>query len=127
MAPFALGTETEGSILQPSDRASLYSIKPTTGKISTRGFLPGTPLTDVVAPMTKSPGDIAALFDVLMPMQGSSYLDFLTMSFTGLRIGFLDTKQWLSGAAVCRPSEDYIKQLVRTILHHLQYKLSGKN
>ncbi|OHE97691.1 hypothetical protein CORC01_07106 [Colletotrichum orchidophilum] len=100
MAPFALGTETEGSVLQPSDRASLYSIKPTIGKISTRGCLPGIKLTDVVGPMTKSPEDLAAFLDILTPIKDVSHVDFLTGAFKDLRIGFLDTKQWLSGPAI---------------------------
>lgn len=68
MAPFAIGTETEGSILQPSDRASLYSIKPAVGRTSTRGMLPVTPLVDVVGAMTMSPEDVAALLDILAPI-----------------------------------------------------------
>ncbi|KAK0702550.1 amidase signature domain-containing protein [Apiosordaria backusii] len=35
MAPVALGTETDGSIVVPSDRASLYSVKITIGGVST--------------------------------------------------------------------------------------------
>lgn len=112
MVPVAIGTETEGSILQPSDRASLYSMKPTVGRTSTSGMMPVTSLTDVVGPMTKSPEDVAGLLDIVAPLDGASHVDFLTKSFENLRIGFLDTKQWLSGAAVCRPNEDYTKQLV---------------
>ncbi len=97
MVPVALGTETDGSIVVPSDRASLYSLKLTVGKLSTRGTLGYTPVTDSLGPMTKSPEDVATLLDILTPIQGKSHRDFLVGSFAGLRIGFLDPAVWAPG------------------------------
>ncbi|MCJ1249865.1 hypothetical protein MMC30_007091 [Trapelia coarctata] len=44
-APLSLATETDGSITQPSGRASLYGIEVTVGALSTEGTLPLSPLT----------------------------------------------------------------------------------
>ncbi|KAI0873856.1 amidase signature domain-containing protein [Hypoxylon argillaceum] len=110
MAPVALGSETDGSITQPSDRASLYSLKLSVGKASFRGILPGTPLADTAGPMTKSPGDVATLLDILEPLKEGSHRDFLTKSFVGLRIGFLDEKECVSSPNAVRPNDAYSEQ-----------------
>ncbi|KAH6631037.1 amidase signature domain-containing protein [Chaetomium sp. MPI-SDFR-AT-0129] len=110
MAPVALGTETDGSITQPSERASLYSLKLSVGKASFRGILPGTPLADSAGPMTKSPDDVAALLDILTPLKEGSHHNFLTKSFAGLRIGFLDEKECVSSPNAVRPNDAYNEQ-----------------
>ncbi|KAK3366624.1 hypothetical protein B0T24DRAFT_596540 [Lasiosphaeria ovina] len=51
MAPVALRTETDGSILVLSERASLYLLKLTPGKASTRGTLGYTLFTDTLGPI----------------------------------------------------------------------------
>ncbi|RSL88059.1 hypothetical protein CEP51_001899 [Fusarium floridanum] len=115
MAPIALGTETDGSILVPSDRAGLYSPKLTVGKLSTRGLLPFTRVTDSLGPMTKSPKDVATLLDILTPIQGGTHHDALTGSFKGLRIGFLDPAEWAPGPGAVRPNDDYTKQVIQEV------------
>lgn len=115
MAPVALGSETDGSITQPSDRASLYSLKLSVGKASFRGILPGTPLADTAGPMTKSPGDVATLLDILEPLKEGSHRDFLTKSFVGLRIGFLDEKECVSSPNAVRPNDAYSEQFVSVL------------
>ncbi|KAK4144202.1 amidase signature domain-containing protein [Dichotomopilus funicola] len=110
MAPIALCTETDGSITQPSDRASLHSLKLSVGKASFRGILPGTPLADSAGPMTKSPDDVAALLDILTPLKEGSHYDFLTKSFAGLRIGILDEKECVSSPNAVRPNDAYNEQ-----------------
>lgn len=112
MAPLALGTETDGSIVVPSDRASLYSLKLTVGKASTHGTLPFTRFTDSLGPMAKSTDDIASVLDILTPLKEGTYRDALGKSFKGMRIGFLDPVEWAPGAAAVRPNEDYTHQVV---------------
>ena len=110
MAPVALGTETDGSILMPSDRASLYSVKLTHGVISTRGTLPYIATADTVGPMGKSAEDMALLLSVLL--NGTDFTQHLTKSFKGLRIGFLDPVVWASGPAAVKPNMDFNEQFV---------------
>ncbi|KAJ5724093.1 amidase signature domain-containing protein [Penicillium malachiteum] len=115
MAPIALGTETDGSILVPSDRASLYSLKLTVGKASTHGTLPFTQITDSLGPMTKSAHDVASILDILSPIKEGTNEDALTTSFKGMRVGFLDPLEWASGAGAVRPNEDYTQQALEEI------------
>lgn len=90
MAPIAVGTETDGSIPVPSCRAALYSLKLTVGKLSTKGLLPYTPVTDSLGPMAKSTKDVATFLDIVTPITGSTHHKYLVKSFKGMRIGFLD-------------------------------------
>lgn len=115
MAPVSLGTETDGSILVPSDRASLYSLKLTLGKASTRGTLGYTPFTDTLGPMTKSPEDVAVLLDILTPIEGGSHRDFLTKSLAGIRIGFLDPQVWAPTPDAVRPDADFTVQINKEV------------
>lgn len=112
MAPIALGTETDGSILVPSDRASLYSLKLTVGKVSTHGILPFNHLSDSLGPMTKSPEDVASFLDILALIKEGMHHDALRKSFKGLRVGFLDPIEWAPGPGAVRPNEDFTKQMV---------------
>ena len=70
-SPFSIGTETDGSLVCPSGRAALYTIKPTTGLVSQEGIIPISNLCDAAGPMTKTTHDLATLFDVLTD-RGSS-------------------------------------------------------
>jgi amidase len=112
MAPVALGTETDGSILLPSNRASFYSVKLTLVKAPTRGTLGYTPFTDTLGPMTRSSEDVAVLLDLLTPIKGKSHCDFLTKSLTGIRIGFLDPAVWAPTTDAVRPNAEFNAQIV---------------
>lgn len=75
LVPLALGTETEGSLVMPSARAALYTLKPTpssaANKANLEGVVPLCPLMDTVGPMTKTVRDLALLLDIILP-EGSS-------------------------------------------------------
>ena len=60
-----VGTETSGSILNPSNWTMLVGIKPTVGRISRYGVIPITADQDTPGPMTKSVTDAAILLGVL--------------------------------------------------------------
>ncbi|MEX0899826.1 MAG: amidase family protein [Gammaproteobacteria bacterium] len=55
----SIGTETSGSILYPSNATLLVAIKPTLGRVSTRGIMPITADQDVAGPMARSVVDAA--------------------------------------------------------------------
>jgi len=116
IVPVFLGIETDGSILVPSDRTNLYSLKLTTGKASTYGILGYTPFIDTLKPMTRSPEDVATLLDFLTPMEGYLHREFLTRSVASLRIGFLDPAVWAPTADAVRPDAGFTNQLVRCAL-----------
>lgn len=61
----SLGSDTGGSIRQPSAYCGTVGLKPTYGRVSTRGVIPLSWLYDHVGPMTRSVADAAAMLQVL--------------------------------------------------------------
>jgi amidase len=60
-----VGTETSGSILNPSNQTMLAGIKPTVGRISRYGVIPITADQDTPGPMARSVSDAAIMLGVL--------------------------------------------------------------
>jgi amidase len=65
LAPLAIGTETDGSILCPASACGIVGIKPTNGLVSRRGIVPISPVQDTAGPMAACVADAAALLAVL--------------------------------------------------------------
>jgi amidase len=65
LAPLAVGTETDGSIVSPSSACGIVGIKPTAGLVSRTGIVPLSPVQDTAGPMAASVADAAALLSVL--------------------------------------------------------------
>lgn len=63
--PADVGTDTGGSVLNPSNFTMLVGIRPTTGRISRYGVIPITADQDTPGPMAKSVTDVAILFGAL--------------------------------------------------------------
>ncbi len=72
MAPWAIGTDTGGSVRLPSSFCGLTGLKVTIGRISTHGILPLSQTLDTPGPMTRSVEDAALLYNLL---QGPDPLD----------------------------------------------------
>ena len=65
LATVTVGTETDGSILCPSDAQSLVGLKPTLGLVSGEGILPIASSQDCAGPMCRTVSDAAALLGAL--------------------------------------------------------------
>ena len=65
LAPLAVGTETDGSIVSPSSACGVVGIKPTAGLVSRTGIVPLSPVQDTAGPMARSVADAAAMLSVL--------------------------------------------------------------
>src|SRR5579864_8026242 len=61
----SVGSDTGGSIRQPSAYCGTVGFKPTYGRASTRGVIPLSWLYDHVGPMTRTVADAAAMLQVL--------------------------------------------------------------
>ena len=61
LAAAAVGTETDGSIVSPSNVNGLVGIKPTLGLLSRSGIVPIAHSQDTAGPMTRTVADAAAL------------------------------------------------------------------
>jgi amidase len=65
LAPLAVGTETDGSIVCPASYCGIVGLKPTNGLVSRRGIVPISPVQDTAGPMATCVADAAALLSVL--------------------------------------------------------------
>src|SRR4029434_8337358 len=61
----AIGTDTGGSIRQPSAYCGLVGLKPTYGRVSTSGVIPLSWSLDHVGPITRTAMDAALMLDVI--------------------------------------------------------------
>lgn len=75
MTPWAIGTDTGGSVRLPASFCGLTGLKVTVGRISTYGILPLSSTLDTPGPMARTVADVALLYDVL---SGPDPLDPLT-------------------------------------------------
>lgn len=83
-APFAVGTETNGSITAPAAACGVVGLKPTVGLVPTAGVVPISWSQDSPGPMATTVADTAALLDA---MAGTSTADSLGRTVRGRRIG----------------------------------------
>src|SRR5882672_9961010 len=65
LAAAAVGTETDGSIVSPSNNNGLVGIKPTLGLLSRSGIVPISHSQDTAGPMTRTVADGAALLGAM--------------------------------------------------------------
>jgi amidase len=84
LAPFAIGTETNGSITAPAAACGLVGMKPTVGRVPTDGVVPISFSQDAPGPMTLTVAENAALLDVLA---GTDTTSALEAGVHGRRIG----------------------------------------
>ncbi|MDB5362629.1 MAG: amidase [Rhodospirillales bacterium] len=75
LAPWAIGTDTGGSVRLPASWCGITGLKTTIGRISTHGILPLSPSLDTPGPMARTVRDVALLYNVL---HGPDPLDPLT-------------------------------------------------
>lgn len=61
----SVGTETDGSIISPSNNCCLVGIKPTVGLVARTGIIPVSHTQDTAGPMTRTVADAAALLSAL--------------------------------------------------------------
>ena len=71
MCALALGSDTGGSIRIPAAFCGVSGLKPTYGRISTRGVFPLAPSLDHAGPMARTPADVRLLYDALTPRRAA--------------------------------------------------------
>ncbi|KAJ5701174.1 Amidase [Penicillium malachiteum] len=116
--PVSIGTETMGSLIMPSDRAALYTIKPTVKLISQDGIIPVTHEADSAGPMAKSVQDLADLLDVLVDSEKTNvpeggYHSAVTGSWGDIRIGIVEPEKWLLPHNIEKYEKDATDQMLR--------------
>lgn len=116
-SPLSLGTETDGSLVQPAGRAALYALKPTVGSTNTSGVWTLSTRFDSVGAMAKSVSDLALVTemlhtkDVRAKLPPSGYTSYLTKSFKGMKVGFVDPTIWHLPPSMCPQIPHVVEQL----------------
>ena len=97
--PFAIGTDTGGSVRNPSTMCGVTGIKPTYGLVSRRGVFPLAFSLDHVGPLTRTVHDNATVLNVLaghdgldpgsVARPGVDYTALTRKGLKGVRIGWL--------------------------------------
>jgi Asp-tRNA(Asn)/Glu-tRNA(Gln) amidotransferase A subunit family amidase len=85
LAPLGVAEDTEGSIRVPAAFCGIAGFRPTTGRYSTRGCVPISPLFDQVGPHARSVADLA-LFDSVAAHDGRR---LEAAPLKGLRLGIV--------------------------------------
>lgn len=93
LAPFAVGTETDGSITNPASLNGVAGIKPTVGAVPAGGVVPISHSQDSPGPMARSVADVAALLEVLSGTSG--VLERVFRGADGMRVGVAGS--WRTG------------------------------
>lgn len=107
-----------GSLMMPSDRAALYTIKPTLKLIPQDVIIPITPEADSAGPMTKSVRDLANLLDVLVDpsnehVPAGGYISAVTGEWRDIKIGVVEPQLWLFPEVIVKYEGSATDQMVR--------------
>jgi Asp-tRNA(Asn)/Glu-tRNA(Gln) amidotransferase A subunit family amidase len=96
LVPFALGTETLGSIVSPSTRTGVTGLRPSFGRVSRAGVMALSWSMDKAGPLCRNAADCALVFDAI---RGADAADPTTVdvpfpydarrTLATLRIGYL--------------------------------------
>ena len=97
MVPWALGSDTGGSIRQPSSFCGTVGLKPTYGLVSRYGIVAFASSLDQIGPITKDVTDSAMLLNIItghdkkdttsLPIEKKDYTKSLINDVKGLKIG----------------------------------------
>lgn len=94
--PFAIGTETWGSIVSPSTRCGTTGLRPTFGRVSRTGAMALSWSMDKIGPICRTVEDCALVFDAIRGPDGQDQavrdfpFDYTpTVDLKKLRIGYL--------------------------------------
>ncbi|KAJ0417486.1 amidase signature domain-containing protein [Aspergillus carlsbadensis] len=128
LVPFALGTETDGSVINPAQRNAIVGIKPTVGLTSRDGVIPISLNQDTVGCFGKTVRDAVYVLDAIYGVDPRDNATFAQVGKTPARDAggytqFLADKSALQGATFGLPwesfwalgNDDQIAQLVELI------------
>ncbi|EPQ26694.1 uncharacterized protein PFL1_05673 [Pseudozyma flocculosa PF-1] len=130
MIPFALGTETDGSVVNPASRNGIVGIKPTVGLTSRAGVVPESLNQDTVGVHAKTVRDATYVLDAIygvdkrdnatsaqvgkVPPKATGYKHFLTdkSALRGARFGVPWDSFWRLAPAT---QQQQLGELIRLI------------
>ena len=89
MVPWAIGTDTGGSVRIPAAMCGLTGLKTTVGQIANDGILPLSTTLDTVGPLARSASDAAILYEVMRDGGRSLSPATLARGVKGMRLARL--------------------------------------
>ncbi len=96
--PFAIGTETNGSMVSPVDTCGVTGLRPTFGRVSRYGCMPVSWSFDKVTPIARTVEDCAAIFNEIQGVDSydNSVIDLpfnwdVGLNIKDLKIGYHST------------------------------------
>ncbi len=90
LAPLAIGTETDGSIVSPAAACGVVGLKPTLGLVSRTGIVPISAAQDTAGPMTRTVADAAVVLSVIAGADGADPATAPAAAYTADYACFLD-------------------------------------
>jgi Asp-tRNA(Asn)/Glu-tRNA(Gln) amidotransferase A subunit family amidase len=97
LVPFAIGTETLGSIVSPATVNGVTGLRPTYGRVSKYGAMALSWSMDKVGPLTRNAEDAAIVFDAILGPDGKDQTVYdlpfnyaSDIDFSVLRIGYVE-------------------------------------
>lgn len=121
IVPFALGSDTGGSIRVPASCCGITGIRPTWGLISRAGAMPLAPSLDTIGPLARDVADLALALSLLAgpdpadataQAPAADYLEALGRSPKGLRIGVDRTLLEIVAPDIARLLEEALSVLL---------------
>ena len=120
LVPFALGTETLGSIVSPATRNGVTGLRPTYGRVSKAGAMALSWSMDKIGPIARSAFDCALVFDVI---RGTDNIDLAVkdaaFNYSGkvdlskLRIGY--NKSFFDRERNQKAIDDKVLEVLRSL------------
>ena len=100
VVPFALGTETDGSVINPAERNAIVGIKPTVGLTSRAGVIPESTHQDTVGTFGKTVRDAVYALDAIYGVDSRDNYTSAQVGRTpqGGYVPYLSTASSLKGA-----------------------------
>eukprot|EP01018_Ginkgo_biloba_P017905 Gb_32412 [translate_table: standard] len=96
LVPFAIGSETAGSITYPSARCGVTAIRPTFGMVGRSGVMSISESLDKLGPFCRSAADCAIILDIIhgkdpndLSSKDISLKDPFSINVSSLKVGYL--------------------------------------
>ncbi len=123
IVPFALGTQTAGSIIRPASFCGIFGMKPTYGLLPRTGILKTTDTLDNPGFMTANINSLKTVLDNIR-VKGKNYpfvyknIDtYKKVLNKPIKIGFIKTYCW-------DYAEDYVKKEIEKLLKRIEENIS---
>ncbi len=125
---FAIGSETEGSIVSPSMRCGVTGLRPTFGRVPRSGAMTLCWSLDKLGPMTRSVEDTMLVLQAISGPDAAdlgsvpSHLDFdATAGVAGLRVGYFPA--WMNADPATEVDRQVLEELPKLGLKPVQVAL----